>query len=473
MRITFVRPNIGRLPEGPYLDEGRMEPLPLAVLAALTPPEVECVMYDDRLEPVPFDEPTDLVAITVEIYTARRAYEIAGEYRRRGVRVVLGGFHPTLLPEECLEHGDAIGRGDAEGYWDRVVEDAARGRLQRVYEAAPGGVPQAHGLRPRRDLFRGKRYLPLTLLQFGRGCRFACNFCAIASFFDCTHVTRPVEEVLGEIASQERRTLFFVDDNLVSDREAAKRLMRALVPLRLRWVSQGSLDMTRDPELMDLMEESGCLGHVIGFESVQPGSLSSMGKPQNLGRGGWDCYDEACEVLRRHHLQTWASFTLGHDQDTPESIRATLEFAMRQKFCFAAFNVLMPYPGTPLYGRLAAEGRLLWGGKWWVHPEYRFNHAAFVPAGMTAAELTASALDCRMRWNSATAIFRRLWDPATHLHSPTRLGVFLAYNRLFARETRRKQGMYLGASARELASLPTLSPGEPQKADAAGRGGAP
>lgn len=454
MRITFVRPNIGRLADGPYVDEGRMEPLPLAVLAALTPPGVECVLHDDRIEAIPFDEPTDLVAITVEIYTARRAYEIAAEYRRRGVRVVLGGFHPTLLPEECRQHADAVCRGDAESYWGRLVEDAARGRLQPLYQAAPGAVPQPHGLLPRRELFRGKSYLPVTLLQFGRGCRFTCNFCAIASFFERTHATRPVDQVLAEIASQRRRTLFFVDDNLVANRDAAKALLRALVPLRVRWVSQGSLDMTRDAELMDLMEESGCIGHVMGFESVEPASLRSMGKLQNMNGGGWDRYDEACEVLRRHHLQTWASFTLGHDHDTPASIRATLEFAMRQKFCFAAFNILMPYPGTPLYDRLAAEGRLLWDGKWWLHPGYRFNHAAFRPARMSPDELTAATLECRTRWNSAPAIFRRMWQPDTHLHSPERLGIFLGYNRLFARETRRKQGMHLGVSSAPPGSPP-------------------
>lgn len=452
MRITFIRPNIGRLANGPYIDEGRMEPLPLAVLAALTPPDVDCRLYDDRVERIPYDEPTDLAAITVEIYTARRAYEIAAEYRRRGVRVVLGGFHPTLLPEECLEHGHTICRGDAEGYWLQLVDDARHGRLQRIYSAAPGGPPQPCGLLPRRDLFQGKRYLPITLLQFGRGCRFTCNFCAIASFFDRRHNCRPVAEVLAEIAAQRRRTLFFVDDNLISNPAAAKALFRALIPLRIRWMSQGSLDMTRDPELMELMAESGCIGHVIGFESIRPDSLRAMGKVQNLNRRGWDHYEAACEVLRKHHLQTWAAFTLGHDDDTVESIRATLDFAMRQKFCFAAFNILMPYPGTPLYERLASERRLLWGGKWWIHPEYRFNHAAFVPARMSPAELTQVTLECRTRWNSASAIFQRLWDRETHLHSAERLGIFLGYNRLFARETRRKQGMYLGATSAEFAA---------------------
>jgi radical SAM superfamily enzyme YgiQ (UPF0313 family) len=443
MKITFIRPNIGRLPNGPYLDEGRMEPLPLGILAALTPPDVECALYDDRVEEIPFDEPTDLAAITAEIYTARRAYEISAEYRKRGVPVILGGFHPTLAPEECLEHADSVFRGEAEPLWAQVVEDARHRRLRPVYHAR-AGTPQPEGLRPRRDLFRGKQYLPITLMQFGRGCRFHCTFCAISAYFEGGHGTRPVREVLAEIESQDRRLIFFVDDNFVCDRAAAKRFLRELIPMRVRWVSQGAIDMTEDPELMDLMEASGCLGHVIGFESISPESLRGMAKRPNLGIGSWDRYEAACGVLRRHHLQTWAAFTLGHDDDTPESIRETLEFALRQKFAFAAFNILMPYPGTPLHERLGAEGRLLYDGKWWLHPDYRFNHAAFVPSRMSPDELTAAGLECRERWNRAGSILRRIWDFSTHLSSPGRAAIYLNYTRLYARETLRKQGMLLG-----------------------------
>ena len=444
MKITFVKPNIGRMAHSLYVDEGRMEPLQLGVLAGLTPPDVECVLYDDRVESIPYDEPTDLVALTVETYTARRAYEIAGEYRARGVPVVMGGFQPTLAPEECRQHADSIYVGDAEFLWGQVVADARRGALQPEYRAG-AGVPQPGGTKPRRDLFRGKGYLPITLMQFSRGCRFKCTFCAVSVFFDATQFVRQTREVLDEIEAQERRLVFFVDDNFLFDHAAAKRFLRELIPMRIRWVSQASLDMTDDPELMDLLEASGCLGNVIGFESLDPRNLKSMKKAPNLTRrGGWDRYRAQCEILRRHHLQTWAAFTLGHDWDTPASIRETLEFATANRFAFAAFNILVPYPNTPLYRKLEAEGRLLWDGRWWLHPEYRFNHATFVPTNMTPDELTAACWHNRDRWNRPGSIFRRLWDWQTHLHSPVRLAVYLGYNPLYAKEAYKKQGMLFG-----------------------------
>ena len=150
------------------------------------------------------------------------------------------------------------------------------------------------------------------------------------------------------------------------------------------------------------------------------------------------------EILRKHHLQTWAAFTLGHDHDTVDSIRETLHFAEENKFCFAAFNILMPYPGTHLYKRLATEGRLLWDGKWWLHPDYRFNHAAFVPKNMDPDELTEAVWQCRKKWNSFGSIFKRVWDFETHLNSFYRLGTYLIYNKLYAHETLTKHGMFLG-----------------------------
>jgi radical SAM superfamily enzyme YgiQ (UPF0313 family) len=441
VQVTLIKPTLGRLAEGPFVDEARMEPLQLGVLAGLTPPGVDIRLWDDRVDQIDYDEPTDLVGITVEAFTARRAYEIAAEFRARRVPVIMGGIHATLIPDEVAEHADSVFTGDAETRWPEVVADAHSGRLRPRYDA-PVGPPQVGGVQPRRDLFAGKGYLPVSLLQFGRGCRFGCEFCAVGAYFGHHQFSRPVDEVVAEIRALPRRDLFFVDDNLIADRPAAKRLLRSLAPLGIRWVSQASIDQVRDPELMRLFVESGCLGNVIGFESLVPESLAQMRKRPNLA--DFDRYEEAVATIRAHHLQTWAAFVLGYDHDTMESILATCDWAIEHRFAFAAFNVLMPYPGTALYRRLEAEGRLLYDGRWWLHPAYRFNHAAFRPARMTPDQLTEAAWACRRRWSSPASIIRRSLDPQTHLRSPLRFVVYWLYNPLFRREAFKRQGMKLG-----------------------------
>ena len=441
MHVTLVRPDLGHPLDVVGVDESRMEPLQLGVLAALTPPEVAVTLVDDRVDRVDYGRPTDLVALTVETFTARRAYQIAAEYRRRGVKVVMGGFHATLAPEEVAEQADAVYTGDAEGGWGVVLADAAAGRLRARYDF-PAGVGQG-GVLPRRDLFEGKGYLPMTLVQFARGCPHGCTYCAVGAFFHQRVQARPVADVVAEVRAARARLVFFVDDNVVGDREAAKELFRALIPLKIRWVSQGSIDMTEDGELMSLMARSGCLGHVIGFESLDPETLRGMGKRVNLASGD-PGYRRAVEVLRRHGLQTWAAFTIGHDEDTVESVRALVDFALAQKFTFAAFNTLTPYPGTPLYRRLQEEGRLLFGGLWWLHPDFRFNHATFVPARMTPRQLTEVSWEARVRFNGLGSRLRRFLEPRTNLRNPMRMALYWGYNGLFRRELARKQGMTLG-----------------------------
>ncbi len=441
MKITFIKPNIGRREHSLYIDHGRMEPLMLGVLAGLTPSGVEVVLYDDRMETIPYDEQTDLVAITVETYTARRAYEIAAEFQQRGVPVILGGMHPTLLPEEAAHYADSIFLGDAETLWHQVVEDARLGRLQKRYQGQPG-IAQLGGILPRRDIFKGKGYLPMALMQYSRGCRFSCNFCAVSQYFDRKHYIRRIDEVLKEIAAQECRFVFFVDDNIASDKKALKALCRELIPIKLKWFSQASLDVTKDAELMKLMADSGCVGNVTGFESISQESLRESKKSPNLS--GFSNYENEVRILREHGMQTWAAFTLGYDHDSYDSILATMKFAMQNRFTFAAFNILMPYPNTPLYRKLAQEGRLLYDGKWWLHPEYRFNQSAFIPKRMTADELTEVCHEARKKFNSIFSLLYRFSDIKTNLRTLWSVAAYWKYTTLFRKEVYQKHRMRFG-----------------------------
>lgn len=441
MKVTLIKPTIGRREHSLYVDEGRMEPLMLGVLAGLTPAEHEVVLHDDRMESIPYDDPTDIVAITVETYTARRAYEIAAEYRQRGIPVIMGGMHAVLAPDEVQHHADSIFIGDAETLWTQVLDDVRHNRLQKIYNAPPG-IGQIGGVKPRRDLYKGKGYLPLSLMQFSRGCRFECSFCAVSRYFDKKHYVRRIDEVLEEIVQQDRKFIFFVDDNIASHRRALKELCQELVPLKINWISQASLDITHDKEIMKAMADSGCIGNVMGFESITPESLKNAKKVSNLS--GFSNYEYEIEVLRDHAMQTWAAFTLGYDHDTYDSIMATMEFARKNRFTFAAFNILMPYPNTPLYEQLERENRLLYEGKWWLHPEYRFNHAAFLPARMSADELTRATHRAREEFNSFASLLYRFSDVKTNLKSLWRATNFLRYALLFRKEVYKKHGMRFG-----------------------------
>jgi len=434
VRLTLIRPSIGRPNPGTF-ETAAIEPLQLGVVAALTPPHWEVRLYDDRVEPIPFDEPTDLVALTLETFTAKRAYQIATAYRARGVTVVMGGMHPTLLPDEVAAHADAVYVGDAEQHWGELLSDVERGRLKRLYRGEPT-IPQL-GTFPRRDLFKGKKYLPLSLVQFSRGCPYRCAFCAPSTYFDGRHRTRAIDAVIREIAENNLKIVLFVDDNFTADRAAAKDLMRELVPLKIIWGSQASVEMIRDRELMRLMADSGCFGHVVGIESTDRENLVTMNKKQNLSGG----LGAVAEAFGEYGMTLWAALTVGHDNDTPDSIARLVDRCVEARFAYAAVNMLCPYPATPLYERLKAEGRLLYDGKWWLHSEYHFNAAAFVPRRMTADELT---LACRKGWTtfySPTNIARRVltWD--TLRRHPLRIGLHLFYNYILRKDFLLTDGM--------------------------------
>ncbi len=436
MKITLIRPSLcaGRSTDA-------MEPLGLAILKALTPPEVEVACFDDRVEDVDFDDPTDLAALTVETGTARRAYQIAAEYRRRGVPVVMGGYHPTLLPEEARRHADAIVSGDAEGAWERVVEDAGRGRLRDRYRSA--GLGPLSGLPPDRGLYRGKRYAPVSLFQYGRGCRFNCDFCSIRAFYGSSVRQRPVADLVAEIEAVRPRHVFFVDDNLFVDKSRARELFEALVPLRIRWSCQVSIDVTRDPALVRLMAKSGCLSALIGFESLDERNLEQMRKRWNLK---WGDYATAIGVLRDAGILVYGTFILGYDRDTPDAFDVTLDFALRQKLFLANFNPLTPTPGTPLYERLEKQGRLLYD-RWWLDSRYRYGEATFRPRGMSAGELTRGCYRARSTFYRYSSIGRRLLGRGGGSSSPFAATVYLLSNLVSRREIHSKQGRPLGDPA--------------------------
>jgi radical SAM superfamily enzyme YgiQ (UPF0313 family) len=314
--------------------------------------------------------------------------------------------------------------------------------MERAYHAADR--PSLRGLRPDRRIFRGKRYLSIGLVEAGRGCHFRCEFCAVQAMFASTQTRRPLDEVVAEVASirGEKRLFFFVDDNITSNLAEAKEFFRALAPLRIRWVSQASINAAHDEEFLDLLVKSGCRGVLIGFESLEPAALAAMNKGFNTMKGG---YERALANLRRFGLRLYATFIFGYDGDTPASFERAVAFARAHRFYIAAFNHLTPFPGTPLYRRLADEARLLYDA-WWLDDRYRYNMVPFRPASMSPEALARHCLEARRSFYSWPSMLRRGFD-AVNRSDPFMFRNFFPINGMLRVDTNRRDGFPLGDEA--------------------------
>jgi radical SAM superfamily enzyme YgiQ (UPF0313 family) len=455
MRLTLIYPSVGRKDNKPYVRAWQMEPLSMALLAGMTPEWVDVRFYDDRMAEIPFDEPTDLVAISVETFTALRAYKIARQFRARGIPVVMGGYHVTLLPDEAAQEADAIILGDAEPVWHEVLADAKTHHLKPVYRGA--GRRALSGLRYRREIYAKYSYQNITLVEFARGCNFKCDFCSITAFHEASQNHRPARDVVEEMAATGSDRFFIVDDNVVSQPAKVRELCQAMIPLSTNWVGQASIHIANDDHLLELMARSGCRGVLIGMESLDPANLRDMDKSWNIAQAD---YTESLRRFRKHGLAVYGTFLFGYDNDDAAIVQRSIDFAKEQKLFLAAFNHLVPFPGTPLYRRLEREDRLL-KPKWWLDPESRVGDVVFRPKKVSPRELEALCLDARRQFYSWSSMFGRLFDRYANIKNLTMLAVYLGLNLQAHFDIDLRQGLRLGASYELEAPAPTRSAHEP------------
>ncbi len=374
----------------------RFPHLSLPTLAAYTPAGATVEIVDEKFRDIPDGKGYDLVGITAMTPLAPRAYRVADDFRRQGVPVIMGGYHPTVLPDEALEHADSVCIGEAETLWPAIVNDAMAGRLQTRYRA--DGFPCLENRpRPRRDLLRiprAKRFehINLYFLQTTRGCPFRCSFCAVTSVLGGKLRHRPVSEVEAEIESLGIRRLqrgqkrdrfhdivFFTDDNIVGHRSYAKDLLRMVAAFNLKWVGQASTNVADDAEILALLRDSGCMGLAVGFETLSQKNIRDVGKGVNRTPE----YLERIRKIHAYGIGLAGNFIFGFDHDDPTTFADVVGFVDAARLDGFYYSLLTPYPGTPLYEQMRQEGRLL-ERDWSL---YDTDHVVYRPRLMDAETL--------------------------------------------------------------------------------------
>ena len=414
LRIALVSPR-GPLYShrgGAWKKQMRYAPLTLTTLAALVPDDVpaEITLIDEGIGDVPDAIEADLVGISAITGSAPRAYAIADRLRARGVPVVLGGVHPTLVPGEAQAHADAVVTGYAEDAWPELLRDFQAGRMRDRYAQAPG-LSLAGRPHPRRDLLPTGRVAQSFTLEATRGCQHRCDFCVVPTAWGGP-MQRPVAEVVDDIRRSGARRLLFLDLNLIGDVGYAKALFEALVPLKVTWGGLATVQIAHDADLLDLAARSGCRALLVGFESLSEAALAESHKRFNAPRTTpTAAYRHVVDALHGHGIAVMGCFVFGYDTDGPDVFDETAAFVHDANIDLPRYAVLTPFPATPLHARLRREGRLL-TDDWSL---YDGQHVVFEPARMSPDALLRGTERAWLRTYRWAGIAKRLAGSRTQL----------------------------------------------------------
>ena len=408
MKILLISPAIDAKKR---TNKGLMIPqLSLYILKGLTPPGHEVKILEEEKEDIDLEQECDLVGISCMTANAPRAYELCREFKERGKTVVLGGVHPTILPDEALQHADCVVVGEAEGVWGTLLQDWQNNNLQSKYHDPKPDlkkyVPKDFGKAYSKGFFN------LIPIMTTRGCPYNCDFCCVTNLFGKKVRHIPIENVVRDIKESGAKKLMFLDDNIIGRPKYAKALFKAIKPLKVKWAGQASVSLlTRDDELLELAAESGCKVLFFGIESVSKEPLDSMHKSIKE----IEHLEEAIQKIKKMGILVHASMIFGFDSDKKEVFDETVKFLVKNKVSTVSFNVLTPYPGTKVFEELERDGRLITTD--WRY--YDHNTVVFQPRNMTPYELQLGKTNARKKFYSVWSVLARslgnLYNPSIYL----------------------------------------------------------
>jgi radical SAM superfamily enzyme YgiQ (UPF0313 family) len=426
MKILLISPAVSA--QKRTVKELMMPQLALYILKGLTPSSHEVKIIEEEVEAIDLNEECDLVGISCMTANAPRAYEVAAEFRKRNKTVVMGGVHPTILPDEALLHADSVVVGEAEGVWEDLLVDFAEGRLKARYHNPTPDLDR-YVEKDFSNIIR-KRLFNIVPIMTTRGCPYSCDFCCVTDLFGKKIRHAPVKNIVRDIVTSGARNFMFLDDNIVGHPKYAKELFRALIPLKIRWVGQASMSLLKETELLELAAESGCKVLFFGLESVSEEPLKTMKKSLK------DTEDlkQTIKKIKKAGIMIHASMIFGFDTDTKKVFRETVDFLIRNRVSTVSFNILTPYPGTKTYADLKQSGRLLTDN--WQY--YDHNTVVFRPTNMSPMELQQGKTDARIRFYNRISFVKRFFG---NLQSPV---LFTATNLGHMKQTRVERGRLAG-----------------------------
>lgn len=417
MKIKLIQPAMLPRPMDTKL-KTRMSPsLGLLTIANLTPKEHEVIIENENVEEIDFNEPVDLVAITITVDVMNRAAEISKEFQKRGVKVIAGGIHITADPEGTASSFDAIIIGMAERVWGKVLKDAENKSIKKIYYDMEN-IRGEEIVSPKYDIIDNKKYLYTNIISTSRGCPFQCDFC----YNSCTnslktYINRPIEDVIKDIKTLKTRHIMFIDDNFIGNPRWTREFLKEIKPLKLKWNAAVTSNIVDMPQLLDEMKEAGCQSLFIGFESINSKSIESVNKVQNsVSR-----YEKLVDEIHKRGIMINASFVFGLDEDNVSIFKSTLDWIVKNKIETVTSHIMTPYPGTKLYSALLKENRIID----YDLSKYNTSHVVYKPKNMTPEELYNGYLWIYKEVYTFKNIMRRLpkskkqWIP------------FLAFNFLY------------------------------------------